>query len=116
MEPHRTHALCDCGGLAISVVAQILTQNPRFGYNCAVRLGFTAAVMGSVGCLPIRASCLYYHLRPMRYLADINRGKTPPIVYVPMREEHDCMTCVAAMLLGVSYEEVEAAFGGNIDP
>jgi hypothetical protein len=33
-----------------------------------------------------------------------------------MREKYDCMTCVTAMLLGLKYEEVVAAFGGNIDP
>jgi hypothetical protein len=26
------------------------------------------------------------------------------------------MTCVSAMLLGLKYEEVELAFGGNLDP
>ncbi len=33
-----------------------------------------------------------------------------------MRSKYDCMTCVSAMLFGVEYEEVERAFGGNLDP
>jgi hypothetical protein len=33
-----------------------------------------------------------------------------------MRSKYDCMTCVSAMLLGIEYEEVEQAFGGNLDP
>lgn len=52
----------------------------------------------------------------MRYLADANPRGATPIVLVPMRGKHDCLTCVAAMLLGMSYDQVESAFGGNIDP
>jgi hypothetical protein len=52
----------------------------------------------------------------MRQLLNINPASSPAIVYVPMREEYDCMTCVTAMLLGLKYEDVVAAFGGNIDP
>jgi hypothetical protein len=52
----------------------------------------------------------------MRHLEDTSPAKTTPVVYVPMRGKYDCMTCVTAMLLGISYEEVETAFGGNIDP
>jgi hypothetical protein len=52
----------------------------------------------------------------MRHLVNINPGGAPEIVYVPMREKYDCMTCVTAMLLGLKYEDVVAAFGGNIDP
>ena len=35
---------------------------------------------------------------------------------VPIRGKYDCMTCVTAMLLGINYEDVEGAFGGNLDP
>ena len=52
----------------------------------------------------------------MRHLADGTRWNDTPIVYVPMRGKSDCLTCVTAMLLGIKYEEVEQAFGGNIDP
>src|SRR5438309_10220787 len=52
----------------------------------------------------------------MRRLTATNPGKWAPIRLVNMRGKHDCMTCVTAMLLGISYEEVETAFGGNIDP
>lgn len=40
----------------------------------------------------------------------------PTIIYVPIREKYDCMTCVTAMLLGLEYGDVVQAFGGNIDP
>lgn len=52
----------------------------------------------------------------MRHLAESNTVTSPEIIHVPMRGKYDCMTCVAAMLIGVKYEEVEKAFGGNIDP
>jgi hypothetical protein len=52
----------------------------------------------------------------MRHLADTNQGSSPAIVYVSMREKFDCLTCATAMLLGLKYEDVVAAFGGNIDP
>jgi hypothetical protein len=52
----------------------------------------------------------------MRYLAARNPRHSPPITLVPMRSKYDCMTCVSAMLLGIEYEEVEQAFGGNLDP
>lgn len=52
----------------------------------------------------------------MRQLTDINSMNSTGIALVPMRGPYDCLTCVAAMLLGIKYEEVEAAFGGNIDP
>jgi hypothetical protein len=52
----------------------------------------------------------------MRRLVDISSENPTPIVLVPMREKYDCMTCVTAMLLGIKYEDVEQAFGGNIDP
>ena len=52
----------------------------------------------------------------MRYLAARNPRHSPPITLVPMRNKYDCMTCVSAMLLGLEYEEVEQAFGGNLDP
>jgi hypothetical protein len=52
----------------------------------------------------------------MRYLADVNTLIPTGIVLVPMRGPYDCLTCVTAMLLGIEYEEVVMAFGGNIDP
>jgi hypothetical protein len=52
----------------------------------------------------------------MRYLAAKNAKHSPPIALVTMRGKYDCMTCVTAMLLGIEYEEVEQAFGGNLDP
>jgi hypothetical protein len=52
----------------------------------------------------------------MRYLAAKNPNYSRPITLVPMRGKFDCQTCVTAMLLGIEYEEVEEAFGGNIDP
>jgi hypothetical protein len=52
----------------------------------------------------------------MRRLVNINQGRAQAIMFVPMREKYDCMTCVTAMLLGMKYEDVVAAFGGNIDP
>ena len=52
----------------------------------------------------------------MRYLAARNPRNSVKIIFVPMREKYDCLTCVIAMLLGITYEEVLAAFGGNIDP
>jgi hypothetical protein len=52
----------------------------------------------------------------MRYLAARNPRKSAPIVLVPMHGKYDCLTCVTAMLLGIRYEDVENAFGGNIDP
>jgi hypothetical protein len=52
----------------------------------------------------------------MRYLAARNPRESRPITLVSMREDTDCLTCVTAMLLGITYEEVERAFGGNIDP
>jgi hypothetical protein len=52
----------------------------------------------------------------MRYLAAKNPKHSPPITFVPMRGKYDCMTCVTAMLLVIEYEEVEQAFGGNLDP
>ena len=33
-----------------------------------------------------------------------------------MRGKYNCLTCVTAMLLGIEYDEVEKAFGGNLDP
>jgi hypothetical protein len=51
----------------------------------------------------------------MRYLGR-NPNAAKPIALVSMREETDCFTCVTAMLLGLTYKEVESAFGGNIDP
>jgi hypothetical protein len=52
----------------------------------------------------------------MRHLAARNPRSSEAIVLVPMRGKYDCLTCVTAMLLGIKYEEVEMAFGGNIDP
>ena len=52
----------------------------------------------------------------MRHLAAIDSSNSAAIVLVPMRGKYDCFTCVAAMLLGIKYEDVEIAFGGNIDP
>jgi hypothetical protein len=52
----------------------------------------------------------------MRYLAARKPKHSRPITLVSMRGKFDCMTCAAAMLFGISYEEVENAFGGNIDP
>ena len=52
----------------------------------------------------------------MRYLAAKNSNHSPPITLVTMRGPNDCLTCVVAMLLGLPYEHVERAFGGNIDP
>jgi hypothetical protein len=52
----------------------------------------------------------------MRHLEDTSPAKTKPVAYVPMREKYDCLTCVMAMVLNISYEQVEAAFGGNINP
>jgi hypothetical protein len=52
----------------------------------------------------------------MRYLAARNPKHSHPITLVPMRSKLDCLTCVIAMLLGIGYEEVEQAFGGNINP
>jgi hypothetical protein len=52
----------------------------------------------------------------MRYLADGSNLQSKPITLVPMRGKWDCLTCVSAMLLGLRYEDVEQAFGGNIDP
>jgi hypothetical protein len=52
----------------------------------------------------------------MRYLAARNPKKAKPIMFVPMREKYDCLTCVTAMLLGIEYDEVKEAFGENIDP
>ena len=52
----------------------------------------------------------------MRHLTDTDPINSAAIVLVPMRGKYDCLTCVTAMLLGISYEDVEKAFGGNIDP
>jgi hypothetical protein len=52
----------------------------------------------------------------VRRLADVNILISPEIVLVPMRGLYDCFTCVTAMLLNITYEDVVAAFGGNIDP
>ncbi|MGD0404602.1 MAG: hypothetical protein ABSB66_15560 [Candidatus Acidiferrales bacterium] len=52
----------------------------------------------------------------MRHLEVANQNVTTAITFVPMRGKYDCLTCATAMLLGIKYEEVEAAFGGNIDP
>jgi hypothetical protein len=52
----------------------------------------------------------------MRHLENTDPINTTAIAFVPMREKYDCMTCVTAMLLGIRYEDVVAAFGGNIDP
>ena len=52
----------------------------------------------------------------MRYLAARNPKHSPRIELVPMRTRYDCLTCVTAMLLGIGYDEVEGAFGGNFDP
>src|ERR1019366_2180773 len=54
--------------------------------------------------------------RSMRHLAATNPRRSASIVLVPMRGKYDCLTCVTAMLLGIEYEDVERAFGGNIDP
>ena len=45
-----------------------------------------------------------------------NTKAVKPITPVMMREQTDCLTCVTAMLLGITYEDVKSAFGGNIDP
>lgn len=52
----------------------------------------------------------------MRHLADKNPMNSAAIALVRMRGKYDCLTCVTAMLLGIKYEDVEKAFGGNIDP
>jgi hypothetical protein len=52
----------------------------------------------------------------MRYLEVKSQTNITGIAFVPMRGKYDCLTCATAMLLGIKYEEVEAAFGGNIDP
>ncbi len=52
----------------------------------------------------------------MRYLAAKNPKHSPPITLVPMRGRYDCLTCAAAMLLGIKYEDVDQAFGGSPDP
>ncbi len=44
-----------------------------------------------------------------------NSKAAKPVTLVTMREPTDCLTCVTAMLLGLAYEEVQSAFGGNID-
>jgi hypothetical protein len=45
-----------------------------------------------------------------------NTKAVKPITLVTMREQTDCLTCVTAMLLSITYEDVKSAFGGNIDP
>jgi hypothetical protein len=52
----------------------------------------------------------------MRQLIEVNSTNLAAINFVPMRGPYDCLTCVTAMLLDIKYEDVETAFGGNIDP
>jgi hypothetical protein len=52
----------------------------------------------------------------MRYLAARNPKNSRPITYVPMRENYDCLTCVVAMALSITYEQACDGLGGNLNP